>query len=66
MDTIYSIKEAAQKLRVSHLTLRGWIYDGKLTPIKLGRRVLLSERELERFVAEGYRNGQKVARASGE
>lgn len=62
MDSLFDVKEAAGKLRVSPLTIRAWIYEGRLTPVKLGRRVLLSERELQRFIDEGYRNGQKIAR----
>ena len=58
MDVLFNIKEAASKLKVSPLTLRGWIYEGKLAPVKLGRRVLLSEKELERFIEEGMRKGK--------
>ena len=50
MDVLFNIKQAASKLKVSPLTLRAWIYEGKLAPVKLGRRVLLTERELERFI----------------
>jgi excisionase family DNA binding protein len=63
MEKIYTVREAADLLKVSHFTIRSWIYSGKLIPAKLGSRVLLTQSELERFVAEGYRNGQKVARA---
>ena len=60
MDVLFNIKEAASKLKVSPLTLRGWIYKGRLTPVKLGRRVLLTEAELERFIEEGKRQGTKT------
>jgi excisionase family DNA binding protein len=60
MDTLYNVKEAAEKLKISPLTLRGWIYEGKLIPVRLGRRVLITERELERFIEEGMRKGQKT------
>jgi len=61
MDVLFNIKEAASKLKVSPLTLRGWIYEGKLAPVKLGRRLLLTERELERFIEEGKRQGKKTS-----
>jgi excisionase family DNA binding protein len=64
MDELFSIKEAANKLRISPLTLRDWIYQGKLTPVKLGRRVLLTQEELERFVEEGKRQGKKISFSS--
>ena len=60
MDVLFNINEAASKLKVSPLTLRAWIYEGKLASVKLGRRVLLTERELERFIEEGMRKGQKT------
>jgi len=42
-------------LGVSKWTVRNWIRDGELRPVRLGRRVLLSEEELERFVTESQR-----------
>jgi hypothetical protein len=33
--------------------VRAYIRAGKLSPVRLGRRVLVEEAELERFVAEG-------------
>jgi len=55
MKALRSVEEAAGLLGVSKWTVRGWIRDGKLRPVRLGRRVLLSEDELERFVAESQR-----------
>jgi excisionase family DNA binding protein len=48
-----SVVEAAELLRISPWTVRSYIRDGKLKPVRLGRRVLLAEDELERLVAEG-------------
>lgn len=52
MRALKSVKEAAELLGISKWTVRSYIRDGKLTPIKLGRRVLVEEAELERIVAE--------------
>jgi excisionase family DNA binding protein len=52
MKALKTIPEAAEILRISHWTVRKDIRDGKLIPVRLGRRVLLEEAELERFVAE--------------
>jgi excisionase family DNA binding protein len=52
MQALKTIPEAAELLRISHWTVRKAIKDGKLIPIRLGRRVCLEEEELERFVAE--------------
>ncbi len=52
MKALYDVNGAAQMLRISPWTIRAHIRDGKLTPVRIGRRVLLEEAELERFVAE--------------
>jgi len=53
MRPLKSVEEAAELLRISPWTVRSYIRDGKLKPVRLGRRVLLAEEELERVVAEG-------------
>ena len=46
------MKGAALALAVSPWTIRAYIRDGKLKPVRLGRLVRLEEQELERFVAQ--------------
>jgi excisionase family DNA binding protein len=53
MKALKTIPEAAELLRISHWTVRKAIRNGKLIPIRLGRRVCLEEEELERFIADG-------------
>jgi len=53
MRPLKSVEEAAELLRISRWTVRSYIKAGKLRPVRLGRRVLLAEDELERLVAEG-------------
>ena len=53
MQPLMSVKEAAGLLGISHWTVRSYIRDGRLKPVRLGRRVLLSEEELERLVRAG-------------
>jgi excisionase family DNA binding protein len=48
-----SVVESAELLRISPWTIRSYIRDGKLKPVRLGRRVLVEETELERFIASG-------------
>lgn len=51
MKKLVDIPKAAEMLGgVSHWTIRGWINAGRLQPTKVGRRVMLSEDELERFL----------------
>jgi len=47
---LYDIRGAAQILAISPWTVRAYIRDGKLVPIRMGRLVRLDEQELERFV----------------
>ena len=53
MKPLKSVEEAAGLLGISPWTVRSYIRDGRLKPVRLGRRVLVEEIELERFVAEG-------------
>ena len=50
MQPLKSIEEAAALLGISKWTVRSYIKAGKLKPVRIGRRVLLPEDELERFV----------------
>jgi len=51
MKALKSVEEAAGLLGISPWTVRGYIRDGKLRPVRLGRRVLVEEAELERLIA---------------
>lgn len=53
MKPLKSVEEAAGLLGISPWTVRSYIREGKLGPVRLGRRVLVEEAELERLVAEG-------------
>jgi excisionase family DNA binding protein len=50
--------EASEALGISHWTLRRYIREGKIRPVRIGRRVLLQPAELEKLVnqAEGVGN----------
>ncbi len=52
MQPLHDIKSAARLLALSPFTIRMWIRQGKLSAVRLGRRVLVEEAELERFVAQ--------------
>ena len=52
MTALLSVARAADFLGISSWTVRAYIRNGKLIPVRLGRRVLLEEAEIERFVAE--------------
>ena len=48
-----SVKEAAKRLKVSEALIRKWVYEGRVKPIRLGRRVFLSDEELIRVIEAG-------------
>lgn len=46
----YALKEAAERLGVSHHTLRAWaIYRGLVPYVRLGRKILFKPADLEAF-----------------
>jgi len=51
----YSIKKAAELSDLSHWTLRKAISVGKLKALRVGRKLLISPQELERFLNGGRR-----------
>jgi excisionase family DNA binding protein len=53
VDKLYSIKDAGQRLGgISPWTIEAWLSKGKLKRTKAGRRTLISETEIQRFLAE--------------
>lgn len=53
LKPLRNIQQAAELLNLSPWTIRAYIREGRLRPVRLGRRVLLTESELERLIAEG-------------
>jgi excisionase family DNA binding protein len=54
MDDLYSIEEVARKLGgISKYTIEGWLAKGKMRRTKVGRRTMISESEVERFIDVG-------------
>ncbi len=47
------LKEAAEAVGLSHWTLRQYIRQGKISAIRLGRRVLIEPSELEKLIEQG-------------
>jgi len=49
------VAEAEAITGVSRWTWRRWAYDGKISSVKLGKRLLIPSREIARLVAENMR-----------
>jgi len=52
------VDEVAHALSVSPHTVRVWMSEGRISFIKLGRCSRISEHELHRLLAEGFRLAQ--------
>jgi excisionase family DNA binding protein len=59
MNQLYDVKAAARQLAISPWTIRLYIRQGKLRPVRIGRLVRLDEEELSRFVASNKTCGQQ-------
>ena len=46
----YSVSEAAQAVGVSARTLNGFIKDGSLPHVRIGKRILIEIEALKRFI----------------
>ena len=53
LSQLLTIKQAAALWAVSEATIRKWIYQDRLNPVKLGRATRLRARDMERVVSEG-------------
>jgi excisionase family DNA binding protein len=53
---LLSVREAAQYLSLSIHTLRTWVCERRIPHIKLGRRVLFRQADLDRFAAQNLIN----------
>ena len=57
---LYEINEALDLLQISRATLFRWIRNGKITPLKLGRRTLIPLSEIKRLNNEQVNNEQAI------
>jgi len=65
MRELKSVEEAAGLLGISVWTVRAYVRDGRLRPVRIGRRVLLAEDELERFVELNQEQAEAAPNANG-
>lgn len=54
---LLTVVETARRLRVSRRTVERLIKAGRLRPVRIGRRVLITTQELEAFLAWARRRG---------
>jgi excisionase family DNA binding protein len=56
MLALMDVKTAAKHLGISRWTVMALVRKGQLVPVRIGRRLLLEESELERFINESRQN----------
>ena len=49
---LLTLLDVSEKLRVSPHTVRAWVRQGKLRPVRLCRKLLFHPDEITRFLAE--------------
>jgi excisionase family DNA binding protein len=52
MEPLHDVNSAAKLLAISPWTVRAYIREGKLHPVRIGRLVRLTTEELERFIQD--------------
>ena len=50
MDEYYTVKELSQLVKISDITIRQWIHDGKLKSVKIGGARRITKSEIERLI----------------
>jgi excisionase family DNA binding protein len=56
---LLTVAEVADRLRVSRRTVERLMAQGRLRPLKVGRRTLVTSRELDAFVAHQEGAGRR-------
>ncbi len=59
-EKAYNVQEAAQLLKVSAVTIRGYIKNGKLKAQKVGRAFHITESTLENYIKGEYMDNGKA------
>lgn len=52
---LLTLAEFADTLRVSPHTIRKWVHQGKLTPVRVCRKLLFEPADVERLIEESRR-----------
>lgn len=56
---LLTVQEVADRLRVSRRTVERLMHERRLRPFKVGRRTLITSRELDAYMAHQEREGRR-------
>ena len=57
---LLTVQEVADRLRVSRRTVERLMHERRLRPIKVGRRTLITSRELDAFLAHQVDESRRI------
>lgn len=60
MSTVLTVVEAAERLRISRQMVQRLAITGELTHIRIGRRILIREEDLEAFLDASQVGARKI------
>ena len=49
-DQLYSVQEVSKRLSVSEISIRRWVKNGRLHPLRIGRLLRFTPPEIDRFL----------------
>ena len=64
IEQLVTVPEAAEILRVEVVTIRKWMYEGRIPYFKLSRRVVFKEKDLEAFIGGNYHPVRRGAKGN--
>jgi len=59
-DSLMTLKEVARRLSLSPSTVRSWTYQGKISFIRLGRRVAFRDADVKRLIERNRVESEEV------
>lgn len=65
-DQYQTVKEVADRLKVSETIVRSWIKDGELRAIEIGKCCRIADSDLDTFLREHATRARKAADRVGE
>lgn len=66
MPAKITVEEAAAQLRLQVRSLRGWIRAGKIPAVRVGKRYLLDQADVDRVLREGTRRPAPLTSSGGD
>lgn len=65
-DQYQTVKEVADRLKVSEATVRGWIHDGALRAIEVGKVWRVADTDFEAFLEDHANRTRAASSDNGE